>query len=180
MINALMQRYRKLATLDRFLINGMLLFIIWFVFITLEREAGLYIQIRTAMDDFMSIIVLSITKMELRLFGWHPIISGRILTADGVLAVKMIPACMAWRLIYMFLGFILIYPGNVKSKFWFIPLGILVIIFLNSWRVTVFALLPLQFDPHMVKIIHLYVMRGIMYFAVFGMWIWWVRKYSGN
>ncbi len=87
--------------------------------------------------------------------------------------------CNGFKLFSLFSLLIILLPGNRKSKYWFIPLGIIIIHLVNVFRIMalliVFEKYPLSLDFN-----HKYTFTILVYAVIFGLWWWWARKYSRN
>lgn len=74
--------------------------------------------------------------------------------------------CLALQLWFFFAGIVLVFPAPLRHKLWFIPLGILLIHFMNVLRmVSLGGLLvhaPAYFDVN-----HYYILRGVVLVAIF-------------
>lgn len=84
--------------------------------------------------------------------------------------------CTGIKQLIIFPLVILFYPGSIKHKLWFIPLGILIVF---SFRALLFALLGIVFfyNNHAFEISH-YITKYIMWIGVFYIWYIWVKKFK--
>ena len=98
---------------------------------------------------------------------------------DGSNGVWIGSNCNAITLFSLFSVFIIAYPGRIKDKLWFIPLGILVIHFLNIMRVIALVLIA-RYYPHTLNFNHTYTFTFLVYSIIFLLWMVWVNKYSGR
>jgi exosortase family protein XrtF len=103
----------------------------------------------------------------------------QVIGVDGSNGVWIGGACNALTLFFLFGVFIFAYPGHQKSKWWYIPLGILSIHILNIFRVVALALIA-RFKPEYLDFNHTYTFTFIIYCYIFSLWIIWVNKYSGK
>ena len=85
--------------------------------------------------------------------------------------------CNGLEMMALFAGFVSIFTGNWKNKIWFIPLGLLILHFLNIFRVISLIFIGknsidnLHFNHH-------YTFTIIMYGIVFVGWMIWVKYFS--
>jgi exosortase family protein XrtF len=86
-------------------------------------------------------------------------------------------ACNAISLFALFSIFVIAFPGSWKKKFWFIPLGIVVIHCLNILRVCALAMIS-YYNNDLLAFNHSYTFTIIVYGCIFALWFWWVNRYS--
>lgn len=122
-------------------------------------------------------VVLKISYGIISLFGYDVHLFRRIIWIEGSEGVKVINACLAWPIMAMFIGFIAIYPGDRKSKIWFIPTGLILIILMNALRITVMTLISYH-NPDLIDFYHKYVFNAVLYMVIFILWTIWVLRYG--
>ncbi len=96
---------------------------------------------------------------------------------DGGNGVWVGASCNALTLFSLFAVFIFAYPGHQKSKWWFIPLGILSIHILNIIRVTALAWIE-RYHASFLDFNHTYTFTFIIYAFIFALWMIWVNRFS--
>ena len=64
------------------------------------------------------------------------------------------------------------YPGPLKHKLWFIPLGVLIICILNTIRFVGISLYSNWYPDHF-NFVHDWVFRPFIYFVIFLLWVIW-------
>jgi exosortase family protein XrtF len=101
----------------------------------------------------------------------------QVLGIDGSNGVWVGSNCNAITLFSLFSVFIFAYPGAQKNKIWFIPVGILVIHFLNLLRVTALVVID-KFAPNYLDFNHTYTFTFLIYAVIFSLWMIWVNKFS--
>lgn len=101
----------------------------------------------------------------------------RTLGIDGGHSVWIGDPCNGLVLFALFSGFLLAYPGALKHKIWFIPLGIISIHFVNVLRVVGLAFLA-KYYPDSLEFNHNYTFTIVVYSFVFGLWMLWVRYFG--
>lgn len=84
-------------------------------------------------------------------------------------------SCSGDKQILQFLLLVLIYPGIVKHKLWFIPLGMVIIHFTNVLRIVLLSLVSVN-KPEWWHIAHDTVLRGMFYVVILVLWIIWVER----
>jgi exosortase family protein XrtF len=119
-----------------------------------------------------------ISKWILELFG-YVVFTGveRVIGVDGTGGLWIGDNCNGIALFALFTGFIIAYPGNWKKKAIFIPLGILLIEFMNVLRVVCLAILD-TYSRKWTEFNHTYTFTIIIYGCIFLLWMLWVNKVS--
>lgn len=134
------------------------------------------IEPNQTLDLFVIDITIVCSKWLLELFGYL-VFTGdeRMIGVDGTGGLWIGDSCNGLELFAIFTGFILAYPGHLRKKIWYIPLGILIIQLLNILRVVCLAIL----DTHSRKwteFNHTYTFNIIIYGCVFLLWMHWTNK----
>lgn len=167
-LKQLISKYNATSDLNRFLIKGGILFMMWRVFRKWMFLKGQYSEF----TDIASVVYLKVARFFLDILGYETSVSFSerklwIKGADN--AIQIIYDCLGINLFFIFMIFILAYPGNNKVKLWFIPLGIVDIFLLNSMRMA--ALTPIVANkPHLMDLYHHFIFQGVIYFYIFAMW----------
>lgn len=96
---------------------------------------------------------------------------------DGQWVYIMVsPGCTSLKQWMHWIFLMLLFPGPWKHKLWYIPLGLIIIEWVNVIRIVGLALLlkpwPLQFD-----FLHDYIFKTFFYFMIFLMWVIWVEVF---
>lgn len=103
----------------------------------------------------------------------------RTVGIDGTHGLWVGDACNGLELFALFTGFVLAYPGPWKRKLWFIPLGLVVIHFLNVIRVVALSLIDYH-APEYLEFNHTYTFTIFVYGCVFLLWMLWAGPLSGK
>jgi exosortase/archaeosortase family protein len=77
--------------------------------------------------------------------------------------------CLGVNLYFIFLIFILAYPGSIKNRIRFILSGFLIIFILNSMRMSALAWIVSKW-PEKMDFYHHFVFQGVIFAAIFAMW----------
>lgn len=96
---------------------------------------------------------------------------------DGSNGVWIGGPCNGITLMFLFAVFVIAYPGNIKNKLWYVPLGILIVHSINIMRIIALALIAYYY-PQYLDFNHTYTFTFVAYSAVFGLWMLWVNKFS--
>jgi len=156
----------------RFLILVFTLYILWYILY------DLWIQPNGKLDLFVVDLTITCSKFILETFG-YVVYTGadRLIGVDGASGLWIGDNCNGIALFALFSWFIIAYKGKIKYKLIYIPIGIVVIQFLNILRVVVLAIL----DTHSrawTEFNHTYTFTIIIYGFIFLLWMTWVNRFS--
>lgn len=85
--------------------------------------------------------------------------------------------CDGITLLSLLLVFVLAFPGPVKHKLWFLPLGLLSVHLINAIRIVSLVIIVSK-SPESLQFHHDYTFTILVYLYVFGLWYFWINKYS--
>ena len=88
--------------------------------------------------------------------------------------VSVSPDCTSLKQWMHWIFLMVLFPGPWKQKLWFIPAGLIVIHFLNDFRIFGLAL-SLIWYPDDFHFFHDYIFRPFFYVMIFLMWVVWVE-----
>lgn len=91
---------------------------------------------------------------------------------SGTPGVEIGAPCDGVSLFALFAIFIAFFPGPVRHKLWFIPLGIIFLHGVNISRVISLAIIQSEF-PNWLAFNHDYTFTVLVYGVVFGLWVVW-------
>lgn len=158
--------------LNRFLLLILAFYLGWYLIY------NLWLQPAETLDLFVIDVTVVVSKKLLELLGYTVFTgSDRLIGIDGTGGLWIGDNCNGIALFALFTGFIIAYPGNWKKKLWFIPMGIVLIEFMNILRVVFLAIL----DTHSrawTEFNHTYTFTIVIYGFIFLMWMIWVNKVS--
>jgi len=116
--------------------------------------------------------------LSFNLIGDFPFDEGiRTVGIDGTHGVWVGDPCNGISLFALFTGFVLAYPGPVKHKLWYIPLGLILIHVINVIRVTALVMI-VYYAPEYLEFNHTYTFTLFVYGFVFLMWWYWASRLS--
>ena len=167
----------KRSQLDLFLIKSCSLIIIYYLLRVLIKFTPFFKPVFIFSKKAMISFFVHSGHFILDLLGYTVFSSRNILYIDGSDGVKVINACLGWATIALYAGFIIVYPGNRKTKWWYILLGVILIVFMNVLRITGMALISYH-NPEAVDFYHQYIFNVILLACVFALWIIWIRRFS--
>lgn len=156
----------------RFLGIGFLLYLSWL---------GIYewwIHPHQAVDRAVINNTMSLSSSLLRWMGYEVAMNGeRLLVVKGTPGLFIGDSCNGVSLFAVYSIFIIAFPGNIFSKFIFIPAGILAIHFLNVFRVVALAVIE-TYSYHWTEFNHTYTFTILIYAFILAAWLFWIRKFS--
>lgn len=163
-----------------FLIRSAIVYVVWLI-----AFHGFIIPNQTV-NRTLSNAVVDATSMGLSLMGYdtkqvwkteRPNDSRRYIFIDAEPAVLVADGCNGLELIALFVGFILCFPGPIKYKLIFIPIGSFFVFLINIFREIALAL-NFKFFERTFDLNHKYTYVLIVYLLVFVMWRFWLNNYS--
>ena len=88
--------------------------------------------------------------------------------------VMVSPGCTSLKQWMHWLFIMLLFPGPWKHKLWYIPLGLVIIEWVNVVRIVGLSL-ALKPWPMQFNFLHDYIFKTFFYFMIFLMWLFWVE-----
>lgn len=144
----------------------------------------LYLHTETMLDRVVIDNLIFFSSIALEAMGYTlmpaPPAAQQIRTIgiDGSTGVWIGDPCNGIALFALFLIFMLAYPGPVKKKLWYIPLGLVIIHVVNIIRITALTII-VDINPAWLDFNHNYTFYVFVYSAVFILWYVWAFRLSG-
>lgn len=91
--------------------------------------------------------------------------------------VEVSPGCTSLKQWMHWLFIMVLFPGPRAHKLWYIPMGIIVIHFINIVRIVGLSL-TLKPWPQHFDFFHDYIFKTFFYFMIFVMWVIWVEVFT--
>jgi exosortase family protein XrtF len=156
----------------RFLLYFAGLYLGWFLLYDswLHPQGGL--------DHFVNYYTIWVAEDFLELFGYAVHVSGQVIAIEGTSGVFVGDSCNSITLVALYVGFLIAFPGNLKSKFYFIGIGTVLIWLLNILRIAALAMLD-TISREWTEFNHTYTFTLLMYGVIFLIWYVWLNKYAG-
>lgn len=160
-----------------FLIKAAALYILW------EVGYVLFLHPNSGFDYLLINNLTAITENILTTFGYKlmtlpaGVDTMGVVGIDGSHGVLIGYPCNGLELFALFAGYIIAFPGNIKTKFWFIPLGLFIIHLLNIIRVIALVFVAYK-APEYLDFNHTYTFTIFVYSVVFILWMIWTMKLS--
>ncbi|GAA3923330.1 exosortase X [Hymenobacter algoricola] len=163
------------SSIRRFLLVAVALYGLWFF--GYER----WLAVDGRLDAALSANITAASAFALRLFGFAAAVDAQdpyMVLLNGQPVVHVGNPCNGLILYALFAGFVLAFPGPVRRKLWFIPLGMAAIYLLNIIRVGGLALNHLYYHES-VEFNHHYTFTFVVYACIFLLWMLWARRLAG-
>ena len=141
-----------------------------------------FIKKYTTYDQLFIRKIIEVCTYMLKLFGFKTFASKvlndfQVFGIDGSNGVWIGGGCNGITLMFLFAIFVIAYPGSFKHKWWYLPLGILIIYSINIIRIVGLAMMAL-YMPQYLEFNHTYTFTFIAYSIVFALWMLWVNKFA--
>ncbi len=137
----------------------------------------LYVDILNEFARFL----LWASELLLNLFGFKTVTYGKTIeildnfTNKGIYLDR---GCMGRNVMLVFSALVFVFPGNWKNKLWYIPMGLIIIIFINVVRIASLTYISYRYPEHL-DFNHYVVFRVVAWIAIFIMWGIWFNRLSG-
>lgn len=118
-------------------------------------------------------------QMGYKTFASRDVNDMQVFGVDGSNGVWIGGPCNGITLMFLFAIFVIAYPGSIKNKLWYVPLGILIVHTINIIRIIALALIS-YYNYEYLDFNHTYTFTFLAYSAVFGLWMLWVNNFSNT
>lgn len=133
--------------------------------------------------DYMTHLVAKQSEALLNTFGYittilpHPDEPSIKLVVNGKYLARVIEGCNGVSIIILFLSFIVAFSGKLKTTFFYILFGSVLIYVVNLLRIVILTM-GLYHYPKYEDVLHTVIFPGIIYGLIFLLWIFWVNRFS--
>lgn len=159
------------------LINGIILFALWSVFYTFLRHQPFIHNVYEGVTHWFTHFLLKASEVLLGLFGQQGYLVDKAIYVEGAQrAVYLDRGCLGRNLMGLFAGFLLAFPGSWKHKLWYIPMGIVIIIIINVFRISALTYVW-KCCPQYGEINHDYIFKYTVYVLTFVLWFVWIKYF---
>ncbi|QIX61227.1 archaeosortase/exosortase family protein [Hymenobacter sp. BT18] len=130
------------------------------------------------LDTVLSNNIAANSAVVLRVLGFDAgTAQANLVTIDQRAVVSVGHPCNGLVLYALFTGFILAFPGPIRQKAWFIPLGLVIIYVVNILRVAALAINHV-YAHGTVDFNHHYTFTFVVYSFILLLWLAWVRRFA--
>jgi exosortase/archaeosortase family protein len=170
------KHFKKHENLFTFLIRLGMLVLLWQLFFHFvwHNESWL-----AAYDAFNLVIIDGIlwtcsALLELLQYSTEVDSFNRIVKLQGTIGVTVGEPCIGYDITAFFVALIMACKGPIKQKLWYIPLGVLIIFFINLVRICALALL-VTVDQAIWELNHKLIFTIVVYIFIFFLWKYWLN-----
>ena len=129
------------------------------------------------LDTALIKLMIVSTDSIFHILGFATYSHGIYLSIDGVHKVGLAYGCLGFRELSFFIVFVIFQFGKLRHKAWYIPLGVVLLIFLNIIRIVIIVW-GQYLNPNNFQVIHDIVSPLIMAPAILFLWLFWVIVYG--
>ena len=169
--------YKNSPEYVRFVVNALVLGLIWIVFYKLLRYKPFVNEFYEAAIVKFTYFLTESNRLFLELLGYDAVTYGKTIKIIGSAGVYLDKGCLARNLMGLYAGFVLAYPGSIKNKLWYIPLGLVIINILNIFRLSALAIIS-KCCPEHVEFNHHYIFKIVVFAFTLLLWYFWIFKLS--
>lgn len=176
-MKALFVKYKSVI---KFILTFLLVYVLLSVFYKL------YLQFSDGSKfypDYVTHLVALQSESLLNAFGYntqvlpHPDEPSMKLILNGNYIGRIIEGCNSISVIILFLSFIVAFSSKLKTTFFYILSGSVLIYIVNLLRIVILTI-GLYYYPEYSDVLHTVVFPAIIYGMVFLLWIFWVNRFS--
>lgn len=163
-------------------IRFILIFILSYVILSILYSY--YLSVFSSVDGYTNTLANQ-TVGVLNLFGYetYPELiesEKRIkLITHGRFVAFIMEGCNAISIMILFLSFVLAFSKSINKHLWYIIFGLVFIYVINILRIVLLTILVYH-KPEWTHILHSVVFPGMIYGAVFLLWLYWVKFLKQN
>ena len=162
----------------RFLVFSVSLYLSWNVFYEF------YLRTHTNFDKIVIDTLVRWAEVTLQTLGYSTtdysaadVTFREHIGIAGSKGVTIGAPCDGVVLYVLFIFFVVAFPGPLKHKAWFIPIGALSVFYLNVLRIVGLAVI-MSIDESWLAFNHDYTFTIVVYAYVFLLWMIWVKRLS--
>lgn len=166
----------------RFVANGLLLFGLFIGFYKGLRQIPEVDEWYVDSLNSYATFLLVVSDFFVELFGFEAVIYGKtIRIVDELLAqgVYLDRGCMGRNVMLGYAGLIAMFPGGFKHKLWYIPAGLVILVFVNILRISGLAIIA-YCCPEYSDINHHFVFKIAAWGVIFLLWVIWFKRFSNT
>ncbi len=162
----------------RFLFFSISLYLMWNVFYEF------YLRTQTNFDKIVIDTLVRWAEVTLQILGYSTtdssaadVVFREHIGIAGSKGVTIGAPCDGVVLYVLFIFFVVAFPGPLKHKAWFIPVGALSVFYLNVLRIVGLAVI-MKINESWLAFNHDYTFTIVVYAYVFLLWMLWVKRFS--
>ncbi|MCF6366368.1 MAG: archaeosortase/exosortase family protein [Bacteroidales bacterium] len=164
----------------RFLIGGIISFVLIYVFYHILRKNDVIDDLYVDILNYYAKILLICSKFITELFGFEVVTFGKtvkIIDDFKASGVYLDRGCMGRNVMLGYAALIAVFPGKFLHKLWYIPMGLIVITFVNILRISGLAITA-YCCPQYSDVNHYVIFKVVAWVVIFILWIIWFNNFS--
>ena len=132
------------------------------------------------LESSLKSLLASTSLWVLKTMGYKAYMVGvDLIRVDGYGGVGIGNYCLAIELMVLFTALIVSYPSPLKSKLWFIPLGLFLIQFVNVLRIIALSLFTVH-APEYAEFNHHFTFRILVFIFILVLYNWYIKRYGNT
>lgn len=156
------------------------------VYVVLSFAYNLYLEFSDGSKyypDYFTNLVANQSDELLKTFGYdakvlpHPDEPSMKVIVNGKYVARVIEGCNSISVLILFISFIIAFAGKLKTTFFYILSGSVLIYVVNLIRIVILTI-GLYHYPWRRDILHSVIFPLIIYGMVFLLWMFWVNRFS--
>lgn len=164
--------------LFRFLGTYSVLFLIYFVFLTITQKTNESFKCDPLTTNVAEQSTSILNKLDQNIQIEQDLYELSVnLLIDGEYVVGIIEGCNSMSIIILFIAFVIAFKGTLKNTLWFSLVGALSIYYVNILRIVILTY-GMHHYPTYTWLFHDLVFPAIIYGYIFLLWIFWVNYLS--
>ncbi len=163
----------------RFLISGLFLYVGWYFFYEF------YLHPHTNFDKVVINSLVELSQSTLHVVGYsttnyaaEDVEFHEHIGIQGFKGLTIGAPCDGVILYALFIIFVVAFPGPLKHKLWYIPIGAFTVYYVNVLRIVALAII-MSINEEWLAFNHDYTFTILVYAYVFALWMIWVKRFSG-
>lgn len=176
------QLFKKYSSVIRFIFTFLgtylLLALVYNIYLQNYGSVEYYPDYLTQLVAVQSEAVVSALGYDSHLRSGYPEATIHLIV-EGKFVARIIEGCNAASIIILFVSFMLAFSGRIKTTFFFILAGTVVIYVTNILRIAFMAIGIYEY-PWRAHFLHSIAFPLVIYGVVFLLWVLWIVIYSKN
>ena len=184
-IHQLLKRYHLYALKDVAIFIGILLFFhfVWRTFasniftVGFVRDSASWLALQVYLESrwVLELILGKVTAYD-HMFVGSSLRHNVFYYAGNNGFVAVNSSCSGLKQFYQWFFLMLLFPGPWKQKAWFMPMGLIIVHFVNVFRIIAMVFVTVYLADYW-DFIHDWILRPFFYVVMFTLWVWWNEKY---
>jgi exosortase/archaeosortase family protein len=90
--------------------------------------------------------------------------------------IHILPGCSGFIQSFRIVIILILFPGPIKKKLWYIPLSVIFIFLLSIVHLILLAF-AIIYDPNNYNLYHNYLTKGLFFIGYFFIWVFWLENF---